>query len=66
MTVIINGEPTELSEGTTVSQLIARLGLEGRPIAVERNREIVPRTAYGQTTLEDGDRLEIVTFVGGG
>lgn len=66
MTVIVNGEPRELPDGTTVSQLIARLGLEGRPIAVERNRDIVPKATYGQTRLQEGDRLEIVTFVGGG
>jgi sulfur carrier protein len=52
--------------GTTVAGLLAELGLAGRPVAVERNREIVPRARHPETELADGDRLELVTFVGGG
>ena len=50
----------------TVAALIALLGLDRRKLAVERNLEIVPRSAYGSTALVDGDRIEIVAFVGGG
>lgn len=51
---------------TTVAGLLSQLQLQPGNVAVERNREIVPRAQYGQTALADGDRLEIVTFVGGG
>jgi thiamine biosynthesis protein ThiS len=49
-----------------VAALVAELGLDGRKVAVERNLEIVPRSAYSRTSLADGDRIEIVAFVGGG
>ena len=64
--VVINGEQRTVAEGTTVLGLIAELGLAGKPVAVERNREIVPRANHGTTLLAAGDRLEVVTFVGGG
>ena len=64
--VIVNGEPHQVEEGSTVADLVRGLGLDTRHVAVERNREIVPRTAHADTTLAAGDRLEIVTFVGGG
>lgn len=64
--VVINGQPRTLAEGSTVAQLIALLGLSGKPVAVERNREVVPRAQHPTTVLADGDRLEVVTFVGGG
>jgi thiamine biosynthesis protein ThiS len=50
----------------TVADLVTELKLDGRKIAVERNLEIVPRSLYAETALEDGDRIEIVAFVGGG
>lgn len=50
----------------TVLDLIKKLGLEPRKLAVERNLEIVPKSAYGDTVVADGDRFEIVHFVGGG
>lgn len=50
----------------TVADLIAELGLEGQRIAIERNQEIVPRTAFAATQLSEGDRIEVVQFVGGG
>jgi sulfur carrier protein len=64
--VVVNGEPREIPSGTTVTDLIARLGLADRRVAVERNREVVPRAKHAETHLADGDRLELVTFVGGG
>jgi thiamine biosynthesis protein ThiS len=51
---------------TTVEALVALLGLDRRKLAVERNLEIVPRSAFAATALADGDRIEIVAFVGGG
>lgn len=64
--VVVNGESHEIPAGTTVSELIARLGLGGKPVAVERNREVVPRARHPETALAEGDRVELVTFVGGG
>ena len=49
-----------------VAGLVAELGLDARKVAVERNLEIVPRSTYSATALADGDRIEIVTFIGGG
>lgn len=49
-----------------MASLLAELELDPSQVAVERNRDIVPRAQYAQTTLSDGDQLEIVTFVGGG
>jgi sulfur carrier protein len=64
--VVINGQPRLVNAGTTVASLIGELGLAGKPVAVERNREVVPRALHGSTELAPGDRLEVVTFVGGG
>jgi len=64
--VVINGQPRTVNAGTTVSGLIGELGLGDRKVAVERNREVVPRAQHATTVLAEGDRLEIVTFVGGG
>lgn len=66
MTITINGEDRQISGPMTLSALLAELELDGGKVAVERNLEIVPRSLYGQTDLADGDRLEIVHFVGGG
>ncbi|MCX7684998.1 MAG: sulfur carrier protein ThiS [Acetobacteraceae bacterium] len=66
LSVEVNGEARRLPAGTTVSGLIALLGLDARKVAVERNREIVPRSAYAATTLAEGDAIEIVHFIGGG
>ncbi|MBA3545353.1 MAG: sulfur carrier protein ThiS [Nannocystis sp.] len=65
-TIVLNGEPHSLAEETTVAALVTALGLVPQQVAVEKNREIVPRTEHAQTILRDGDQLEIVTFVGGG
>lgn len=64
--VVINGQPRKIEYGTTVLVLLDQLGLGERRVAVERNREIVPRAEHATTTLAAGDRLELVTFVGGG
>jgi sulfur carrier protein len=64
--VVINGQPRSVKEGTTVGALIDELGLGNRRVAVERNREIVPRAQHATTALAAGDHVEIVTFVGGG
>ncbi len=61
----INGEERTV-RARTVAELVNELGLDGRMIAVERNLEVVPKSAYAQTRLVDGDRLEIVHMIGGG
>ena len=66
MTLTLNDRPTELPEGTTVAALLASLGFAERRVAVERNGDIVPRATYAETSLAEGDRVEIVQFVGGG
>ena len=62
----MNGETLELPEGASVADLIERLELSGRRVAVERNLDIVPRSQYASTALADGDRLEVVHAIGGG
>ncbi len=62
----INGEPYEAPSGTTIATLLARLHMQPRLVAVERNRDLVPRGQHAACMLEAGDRLEIVTLVGGG
>ena len=66
MNVRVNGDTMQLNEPLTVRQLIDSLGLEGGPVAVERNREIVPRAEHATTGLSDGDDVDSVHFVGGG
>ena len=62
----INGESRQFPEALTVAGLIDQLGYTGKRIAVERNGEIVPRGRHAETTLAEGDVLEIVVAVGGG
>ena len=62
----LNGVRTDVGEAATVLELVARLGLVDKRIAVERNGEIVPRSRYATTPVAAGDRLEIVGAVGGG
>jgi sulfur carrier protein len=64
--IVVNGNPQRFEQPLLVSELVEQLRLAGRKIAVERNGEIVPRSAHGATRLDDGDRLEIVVAVGGG
>lgn len=66
MELTINGENRRFEGRLTLSGLVAALGLEPKKLAVERNREIVPKSAYDETWLSNGDSLEIVHFVGGG
>lgn len=62
----INGELKRFDAPLSVDGLLAALGVEPRKVAIERNLEIVPKSIYGATRLADGDRIEIVQFVGGG
>ena len=62
----VNGETRRLESGVSIAQLLSDLELTGKRVAVERNGEIVPRSRYGETSLSDGDQLEIVVAVGGG
>lgn len=62
----VNGETREFPNSLTVEHLLGLLSLDARKVAVERNLAIVPRSTYGQVDLKDGDRLEIVHFIGGG
>ena len=64
--VTVNGKPHRLESATHVSALLSQLELAGKKVAVERNGEIVPRSAHANTLLADGDELEIVVAVGGG
>jgi thiamine biosynthesis protein ThiS len=64
--VTINGEPRRVLAATTLEQLLAQLDLQPRRVAVERNLQLVPRGQHRDCVLEPGDRLEIVTLVGGG
>ena len=66
MRLIVNGEERSFSGIGDVAGLVAALGLDPRKVAVERNLEIVPRSAYGATPIGEGDRFEIVHFIGGG
>ncbi len=66
MKIILNGEPYDIEPDTTVSQLVEQLGLAGKRLAVEIDREIVSRSAYPETRLNEGMRLEIVHAIGGG
>ena len=66
MDVVVNGSPREIPDGLTVKDLVAHLGLAGGPVAVEINREIVPRAEHATRPVAKGDAIEIVHFVGGG
>jgi thiamine biosynthesis protein ThiS len=67
MQLTINGEPRSLpSSAQTVADLVEALQLDMRQSAVERNQQIVPRSLYADTPIADGDRIEIVSFIGGG
>lgn len=66
MRLTINGNEQSFADPLTLAQLIEQLGMKGDRVAVELNREIVSRAQWTDTSLKDGDRLEIVHFVGGG
>ncbi len=65
LSVTVNGEPRAFA-AATVAAMVAELGLDLRKVAVERNLEIVPKSRFAETALADGDRIEIVHFIGGG
>ena len=64
--IFVNGEPRDVREGATVADLLEELGLAAKPVAVEVNRDLVPRQRHDEHQLAAGDRVEIVTLVGGG
>ena len=66
MKIHVNGEDREISADATVSDLLQELGVTQPHVAVELNLEVVPRAQHSATALKDGDRLEVVTLVGGG
>lgn len=70
MQITLNGVNRKMEPGTTISMLVAQLAGESdkdiRGIAIERNLEIVPKSEFAATVIEDGDRIELVQFVGGG
>jgi sulfur carrier protein len=66
MQITVNGDAHEVPSGITVRGLVETLGLTDGPVAVERNREVVPRAEHPSTVLSAGDVIEIVHFVGGG
>jgi sulfur carrier protein len=66
VTLNVNGEKLEFASNPRIADLLGKLALEGKKIAIERNGEIVPRSRFPDTWLADGDRLEIVVAVGGG
>jgi len=66
ITILVNGENRSTRSGATVADLLRELGLDVGRVAIERNREILPRPQWGETLVASGDRYEIVQFVGGG
>ncbi len=66
MRIFLNGEALDVAEQMSVEALVLTLGGDPRGIAIERNLEIVPKAEHAKTILADGDRLEVVQFVGGG
>jgi sulfur carrier protein len=64
--VTVNGTARRFEQPLRLAELVQALALAGKKIAVERNGEIVPKSAHGETVIADGDRLEIVVAVGGG
>ena len=65
MQIQVNGDTREVA-AVTIFGLVEEMGLDPRKVAVERNLEIVPRSLHGETRLAEGDRIELVIFVGGG
>jgi len=66
MRLVINGEEKQFTGITTLASLVEQLGLKADRLAIELNRDIVPRARWNETSLKEDDRLEIVHFVGGG
>jgi sulfur carrier protein len=66
MQILVNGKPRDVDEGATVAALLESLGLDSRQVAVEVNLELAPRAEHAVRRLAAGDRVEVVTLVGGG
>jgi thiazole synthase len=66
MDVVINGERKQITAGVTLLELLSELELDPRAVVVEHNRKIVRRIGLGEVTVQDGDAIELVHFVGGG
>jgi thiamine biosynthesis protein ThiS len=66
LTITLNGDPYSVPGPLTITDLLARLDIDPRRVAVERNFLVVKRAAYGDTMVSEGDEIEIVNFVGGG
>lgn len=66
MSITLNGEPHQARPDSTVAELLAAMEIAARHVAVEVNQEIVPRSRHAEHRLQEGDRIEIVTLVGGG
>lgn len=66
MKITLNGEPFEVGGPSTISQLLARLDIDARRVAVEHNLVVLKRTSFDSTEIREGDLIEIVNFVGGG
>jgi thiamine biosynthesis protein ThiS len=64
--VTVNGDRREIAEGTTVAELLGELGVIPAYCAIERNRQVVPRSEFSEQVLQPDDQIEIVTLVGGG
>jgi sulfur carrier protein len=66
MQIVLNGQPKDLPARCTLAHLVGELGMKAERVAAELNRQIVPRERWPQTELHEGDRVELVHFVGGG
>jgi thiamine biosynthesis protein ThiS len=66
LTIIVNGNQTDIAEGSVISDLVKSLGLNAERLAIELNKRIIRRADWGSTTISEGDKVEIVHFVGGG
>ncbi|MEM8800635.1 MAG: sulfur carrier protein ThiS, partial [Pseudomonadota bacterium] len=62
----LNGEAKEFDEAMTLAEMLGTLGFQPERVALERNREIVPRSLYGEIKFDEGDKIEVVHFIGGG
>ncbi|MEX0675719.1 MAG: sulfur carrier protein ThiS [Pirellulales bacterium] len=66
MNILVNGDKHDVPEGTTIAQLLSRLDVPARAVAVEVNLEVIPRARHAEHLLREADRLEVVSLVGGG
>lgn len=66
MQIVLNGDPVSTADGATVETLLQQLGISRERVAVELNADIVPKADYEKQLVSDGDKIEIVHFVGGG